>query len=146
MDTHQLNKALGKYKNFNGVFARDQLAGVEFKLGGYVINTDPSNKPGEHWVAVFFNDSYHGEYFDSFGFPPLHRDIINFLDEHSIRGWTYNSRSIQNILSVSCGYFCYLFLSFRFNDLSMQDFQDFFVDKSLVNELLLSYYYDTLEL
>ena len=34
-----------------------------------VCNTDPSDKPGQHWVCIHVEDG-HGEYFDSFGRRP----------------------------------------------------------------------------
>ncbi len=37
---------------FIGVFAADQLPGKVFP-GAYIVNTDESNKPGQHWVAFF---------------------------------------------------------------------------------------------
>ena len=47
-----------------GVFAADQLPTKEFP-GGYIVNTDTSSQPGQHWVA-FFTTKEGTECFDSF--------------------------------------------------------------------------------
>ena len=35
-----------------GVFAADQLPTKEFP-GAYIVNTNTSSQPGQHWVAFF---------------------------------------------------------------------------------------------
>ena len=35
-----------------GVFAADQLPAKELP-GAYIVNTDTSSQPGQHWVAFF---------------------------------------------------------------------------------------------
>jgi hypothetical protein len=32
-----------------------------------VCNTDPSTKPGRHWIAIYVDEDGGREYFDSFG-------------------------------------------------------------------------------
>jgi hypothetical protein len=49
---------------FQGVFRVDTLPDGPRLL---VCNTDPSIKPGKHWVAIFVDLNGRGEYFDSFG-------------------------------------------------------------------------------
>ena len=140
MQTQQLLEALKGYSNFNGVFPRDLLGNFAYRPGGYIVNTDPSDKPGEHWVALFFDEQHVGEYFDPYGFAPMHEEIYNFLNQHSSSKWTYNKQQLQNILSISCCYFCYLYQMFRLNGLSLADLQDFFTNKTVINEILLNYY------
>ena len=54
-----------------GVFPADRLPSriTQFPRG-LVANTDPSTKPGMHWVAMYFPDASTSEFFDSYGFPP----------------------------------------------------------------------------
>ena len=73
--------------------------------GSYVINTDPNDKPGEHWVAAYIKGG-RGEYYDPLGLPPLHKDIMNFLPKK----WTYNDKTVQNIVSYYCGHHCTYYL------------------------------------
>ena len=48
-----------------GDFPADQLPTKEFP-GAYIVNTDTSTQPGQHWVA-FFTTKEGTECFDSFG-------------------------------------------------------------------------------
>jgi Ulp1 family protease len=46
---------------------------------GVIFNTDPHNKPGVHWVAVFIdNRNKIVDYFDSLGNTP-NKNICSFL-------------------------------------------------------------------
>ena len=64
-----------------------------------------SNKAGEHWIAVIFNNNGDVLYFDSYGLPPLETEIINFLDNHST-SWRYNRQRLQSLQSKVCGLYC----------------------------------------
>ena len=58
-------------KKFEGVFAEDLLPrSMNIYPCGYIVNTDPSSKPGKHWVAFYFTRPEQGEFFDSYGHPP----------------------------------------------------------------------------
>ena len=77
MNTLQIERLLKKDLKsktiFKKVCALDQLEKPTFP-SAYVINSDPSSKPGEHWVAVYFDKRSRGEYFDSYGLP-LHWSV-----------------------------------------------------------------------
>jgi hypothetical protein len=45
----------------------------------FIINTHPKNKPGEHWIAVYFYANLKAVYFDSYGFPPRNKYVVKFL-------------------------------------------------------------------
>lgn len=94
------------------VVARDQLpASIDMtKTAGFILNTDPSFRPGEHWTALFYNGLGTWEFFDSFGLPPRHREVINFIERHSKRPWSYNTYMLQQLLSSTCGLYAVYFL------------------------------------
>jgi len=73
MNTLEINNSLKKFKTFLGAFPKDKLPKTR-KPCGLIINTDSSNNPGEHWVAIY-TDNNCSEYFDSFGLPPLQEEI-----------------------------------------------------------------------
>jgi len=52
--------------DYDGVFSIDTLPEHPRLL---VCNTDPSNEPGRHWVAICVRDGRR-EFFDSFGRAP----------------------------------------------------------------------------
>ena len=87
MDTLQIerNDSYAK-KLFKGVYPKDQLPTVEYP-GSYVVNTNPSTAPGEHWVVMFFNNPRSAEFFDSYGLHPIVYGLTDFLDSHS-SSWT----------------------------------------------------------
>ena len=71
-----------------GVFARDQVPKLDrsqrrpFAL---VVNTDPSDKPGTHWIAFFASAEPNAaplEMFDSYGLSPEHAFICTSRASH----------------------------------------------------------------
>ena len=117
MNTQQISAILSSdfmTKNlFHGVFAVDQLSSV--CDGMYVINSDEQDKPGEHWLAV-----YNKEYFDSYGFPPQDKRIIDFLGENVV----YNCVGLQHLFSNACGFYCVYYLLQRARGQSMEEIID----------------------
>ena len=66
-----------------GVFARDELPDVtrEIRLWCLILNTDPNNHAGTHWLALYAPLSNGIELFDSFGLSPsmYSLDVLDFL-------------------------------------------------------------------
>jgi hypothetical protein len=92
---------------FLGVYPRDRLPRSVDKNRprAYVCNTAPHQEEGEHWVAIYIDEHGCGEYFDSYGLPPLHPSFVNFLNKQSIN-WTYNDKQLQGLTTSVCGHFC----------------------------------------
>ena len=65
----------------------------------YIVNTDLSDDPGEHWTAVYFRDD-RVIYFDSYGLPPDEDCILPFFKRTST-GWIQNTQVLQDL--VECG-------------------------------------------
>ena len=96
--------------DFMGVYSRDeapQYFNNRVKNGCFIMNTDTSNLPGQHWIACIVR---HGEgyVFDPLGFAvPL--TMVEWLTDNTYR-WTCNTREIQPYSSHLCGYYCLHFL------------------------------------
>ena len=75
----------------------------------FVVNTDKSSKPGEHWLAFFYNKNGKCEFFDPLGFSPKYYNLDKYLETTS-NEYYYNSQQIQGIFSEYCGYYCTLFI------------------------------------
>ena len=93
---------------FKGVFPRDRLPTTinnnnNNLPSAYIINTDRSSGPGEHWVCVWFDGHGRAEYFDSFGLPPTLVAIQNFISRNSYVRSNYNQRLCQSLVSSACG-------------------------------------------
>ena len=54
---------------FAGVYACNQLSSIEINEypKSFVVNTNPTEFPGTHWIAIYFNEQMKGEFFDSYG-------------------------------------------------------------------------------
>jgi hypothetical protein len=113
-------------KYFQGVYALDQIPYfIPRYPAAYIINTHPMKKPGDHWVALYFDSRYNGTYFDSFGFPPRHKRIITFLKRNSST-WTYSNTPLQYPFSLLCGEYCIYFLVQKSQGISLNKFLSFF--------------------
>ena len=123
MDTRQLDRAaksdglLRQY--FGGVFAVDRLPTRAEHLA-YIVNLDNADKPGSHWVAVFFSsDRQNVDYFDSYGSPPNNVHLIRFLKRNSVFKH-YNEHALQSPCSTVCGQFTLFFLWHRIRGFPMK--------------------------
>ena len=125
MNTKQIYQALScnKYTNeyFNGVYSIDTLEEIEVKPNLIICNTDPSNKPGKHWVLFFFNnDDDNVEYFDSLG-----KGIENYGTEFVIfvkkfaKNITQSKQRVQAINTDTCGHYCLYYSYLRCKGKSM---------------------------
>lgn len=96
-----------------GVFPLDRLPMPPRRMDRYcfIVNTDPANLPGKHWLAVYVSQRGHAEVFDSFAMlPPLR--LQQWLLKYCKR-WTYNRRFVQGPLTTLCGAYCIFFLTKR---------------------------------
>ena len=116
MNTIQIEHILKRnLPSFLGVYARNRLprrldkSKAPFSI---VANTDPDNKNGQHWVAIYVDENNIGEYYDPFGFPPIHRAFENFMNSNCTQ-WTYNYVSVQHPTSTVCGQHCIFYLILR---------------------------------
>lgn len=99
-----------------GVFSKDALVNKEtsppLQDGGYIINLNDSvdaqgrRLDGSHWTC-FYIEGKEVAYFDSFGFgapTSVLTYLVNFIP------FPYNLKTIQNLDSGICGYYCLYFL------------------------------------
>ena len=64
------------------VVAKDSLLDiiVDTYPAAIVCNTHDSDRPGEHWVAMYVDTERRGDYFDSYGFAAAARRIRRLYD------------------------------------------------------------------
>lgn len=147
LNTTQLRKLLLRRHGTHtlGVFSLDQLPSnlPRDKEGSYcfIVNTDPGNLPGTHWLAVYVNKtSRKAQVFDSYGRPPplmLQKWLIR-----NMRYWSFTKRFIQGPLSNLCGIYCLYMLDRKcFTDLSFMELvhSDFDDISTLNDAMILSY-------
>ena len=86
MNTLQIKRLLKKDLKsktiFKKVCALNQLEKPTFP-SAYVINSNPSSEPGEHWVAVYFDKCGRREYFDSYVLSFTLVGLKSYMDAYS---------------------------------------------------------------
>lgn len=108
-------------KVFIGIFASNQLNHtVRKKPTAMIVNTDPTTRPGQHWVAMYFDTNGTVDYFDSYGLTLYVPEFIKFMNRNSIR-INYNNVRLQSSESEVCGIYCLYFLYFRVRNFSMSN-------------------------
>ena len=90
-----------------GVFARDELPDLIHMQRPFalVFNTDPSKKPGQHWLSIFGPNEGPLEFIDLFGMPPSYYRLIYLF--------IYSLISCQSFASDLCGNYTFYFIYHR---------------------------------
>lgn len=96
--------------SFVGVFAADRLPDQVPIPCFLVANTDVSNEPGEHWIAIALMAGGSAVFFNSFGLPPLVPEIVTFIRRNAPNHLKYSNIVLQDGNSESCGWFCIAFI------------------------------------
>lgn len=113
--------------SYKGVYARDEIENLVLpkdKPSGIVINTDPSSKAGEHWVAAWVDPRSSEstlEYYDSLGDDPdkpMEKSLLkmvekNFGDRERMMKFKTNAVQAQRANSANCGFFALKFITDR---------------------------------
>ena len=116
MNTIQIEHSLKKDPFTKTIFekacAKNQLIRVDYP-SAYVINSHPSSKPKEHWIAVYFDKHGKGEYFDSYGLHPSMNGVLPLLwNVTQTVGFTttklYKVCFLQRVVIIVCILFCIL--------------------------------------
>ena len=104
-----LKAELSSSNIFKGVLPRDRFIRQDMTFPSlFVCNTDNSNQPGAHWIAIHFSADKRCEYFDSYGLPPLFSDLEQKLQ--SIDScFIYNTCSLQSLSTNVCGIYTIIF-------------------------------------
>lgn len=98
-------------KLFLGAFARDELPSQPPFPSCFIINTDPRDRPGAHWLAVHYNERGQADFFDSYAHDPSYFGLEAYIYRTS-NGFCFNSKRIQGDFPF-CGIYCILFLLYK---------------------------------
>ena len=131
MNAIKIERLLANQPNFQGVFSSDTLPSRPRLL---VCNTDPSWKPGNHWIAICVDENRVGEYFDSFGRKPS-KEFERYLNTTCIR-WVFNKRCLQSRVSATCGYYCTLFIVLKSRGFAMSKIVGMFTNDTGYNDYI----------
>ena len=117
-----------------GVFARDQVPDLvtlprPFAL---VFNTHPSDRPGEHWLAIYGPRKGRVELFDSFGLP------LSFYGLESL-DLAHHRYSLQSYSSSLCGHYCILYIYSRSHGISLSNIVHSLLEHRSIDSFVLDY-------
>ena len=107
---------------FDGVYPVDHLKFVTQPPKLILVNTDPSYKPGKHWLLFFRDGNGAMEIFDSLG-----QDLrnFNFQIRHFAQKFDDTVRFIkyrvQPVNSALCGHYCLYYAYMRCSGNNMND-------------------------
>jgi hypothetical protein len=118
-----------------GVCASDRLPltiGDRPKI--YIVNTEPVNTRGTHWVTFYFPRKERPEFFDSAGHAPEFYDS-RFQNVLINNGGTYliSTSRIQPSTTDTCGAFCLFYAAYRCRGWTMHDILRLFRGTSLMD-------------
>lgn len=142
MDNITIEKILKQNNKYNtirnsflGVFPRDKLPQVKKLPACFILNTQPSSEPGEHWLAFYIDDKNVCDFFDSYGNSPSRFGLDNYLDKFKSSYWS--KAKIQG-MSSNCGLYCILFLLYKSQN-RMREFYLEFNKTAFLNDKKLIY-------
>jgi hypothetical protein len=114
------------------VFACDQLQSLKSEKFAVIVNSDTSDEPGTHWLALFKESGDTVEFFDSYAMPIefYNTNILNFVST-KCKFLRQSEIQIQSDFSSVCGQFCIFYLVSRANGLNFNDILNEFSEINL---------------
>lgn len=124
-------------ENFAGVYACDQLTSApQCYPAGYVVNTEPSTKSGEHWTAIFLAAKGKNEFYDSYGAPP-DANAAKFLVRAG-PAFEHNKKRIQGLMTTTCGQHCIFYLLLKCRGYALGEIVDVFSNDTAWNDSMVT--------
>ena len=121
---------------FTDVLPSDHLPHeIRKRPRGYILNTDASDGPGKHWVAVYLTEDGKGEFWDSYGKAPgfYTKNFSQFLNKHCST-FAWNRRVLQAPLSDVCGQYTLFFALHRCRRIPMSTIANMFTNSKEWND------------
>ena len=117
---------------FRGVYAADQLP-RQTEDGGYIVNTDPHDRPGRHWLGLWV-DQTTCQVFDSYGLP------LRVYEDPDLQLWwsqfatvVRSDKTLQALDSMACGHYTLQYLKAKANGVDLPTFLSFWSDTDFVS-------------
>lgn len=103
----------------------------------FIVNTDPHQLPGKHWVCFYIPHDGPIEFFDSLGkHPSFYSKLFEkFIYSHSTE-FIYNSNPLQSNFSDTCGHFCLFYSIHRCRGMRMDTIIEKFSTSKILNDRL----------
>lgn len=146
MNTVQLTGLMDKIScntNFLGVLPCDYLPEDPLKDTPCMLisNTQSSDEPGEHWIAIYIRRDGVACFFDSFGNAPdadcFPASFHNFLKNNSTVV-QYSDKQVQDYTSDTCGQHCVFFLYYISRGYEYENIIKIYHNDLLKNDVMVS--------
>lgn len=139
MNTHQLQCAIDCDVKMNvkiiGTYSADNIPNKPHTLPfGFIVNTDPHNLPGQHWIAFYADEHGVLEAFDSFGISPSKYSPCMKQFMKTFNNVVVNNKRVQSLESNVCGQYCLFYLMCRCRGYFMSDVINIFSNDSTLND------------
>jgi hypothetical protein len=129
-----------------GVFAADQIPLPLSIHKSCIINTDPHQASGKHWILLYQKSVHELEFFCSYGMSPrfYHLYWVTLFQKYNFQ-ILYNIRQVQNIYSNTCGIHCLFCLYFRLKNIPYQVIVNhIYTSNSCFNDRYVTYFVNKL--
>ena len=129
---------------FTDVLPSDRLPReIRKRPRGYILNTDASDMPGSHWIAMYLTEDGKGEFWDSYFQAPgfYNQNFTQFLDKHC-GTFTWNRRILQAPSSDVCGQYTLFFALHRCRRIPMSTIANMFTGSKEWNDELVRDFID----
>ena len=145
LSNHDIDRVLRKTSPvrdiYLGAFPVDRLP--DLHLNNFpvmlVVNTDPHNLPGRHWISIFIDGDRQGEVFDPLA-SPLSNHVMRFMNRWT-RRWMTNHNMYQHPRSHACGVFVLYHLLNRLCYPSLTALLQTLSPNPMENEIIMSAFY-----
>ena len=106
MDTNELNNlSLNKLlirEYYAAIYPSDKLPNTLLPFSFYILNLDPSDKPGSHWILIStFQCPKYVDYICSFGSKPEKQNMISSMKSIA-QNIHYNDIPLQSPFTTVC--------------------------------------------
>ena len=143
MNTREIDEALRRHPItkciFRGVYSADEVPDFTNLPSGCIVNTDASDQPGSHWVALYQDKPGVIETFDSFGreLGTYSPHLANLAKKNRIISQSYQ---LQSDTSTVCGQYCIFFLLRRASHETYSHIIHLFTDYMKANDVMVCQY------
>ena len=126
---------------FLGVFPINHLPRIVTRFPVlFIINTNTSNLPGQHWKAVYVSKSQNGEVFDSLAMP-VGLKLQQWMNRYS-KKWITSKLTLQNPLSPTCGAYVIYFVMTRLHHPSLTSCIEHFSSNVVENDKVVEKFFN----
>ena len=124
-------------KIFLGAFARNEIP-LSFQLPAcFIVNTQARNKPGQHWLAFYYDSKGICYFFDSYGRSPNYYNFKNYI-KRTAKKYYFNKIKIQGD-SYLCGLYSIFYLLFKARNQENKFFSKFSKNTKKNDEFMINH-------